>query len=269
MSSVGRHYLELLKMTLTREGYPEYWRALEPRPWIRSLINSAVQGVLARHHLELVRKTSHEFEPLFAHPTAETMIRPEGLDNIQACVESVVRDGIPGDLVEAGAWRGGATIFMRALLEVLGDKDRGVWVADSFRGMPRPNDVLYPEDRGDVHYLLESLCAPIDDVKRNFERYGFLDDRVHFLEGWFRDTLPGAPVEHVAVLRIDGDMYESTMDPLTNLYPKLSVGGYVIVDCFHRPPVRRATETYRAENDIRDEIERFNSRIVFWRRSGG
>jgi hypothetical protein len=207
---------------------------------------------------------------MVAHPAAETMIGRAGLDNIEACMKSVIEDGIPGDLVETGVWRGGSTIFMRALLDVLGDQSRTVWVADSFQGLPKPDEALYPEDRGDTLYLNEGLSISVEEVKQNFNRYGLLDDRVRFLKGWFRDTLPCAPIERLALLRLDGDMYESTMDSLTNLYPRLSVGGYVIIDDFHLTGARRATEDFRALNGIRDEIMAVvDSAIVFWRRSGG
>jgi O-methyltransferase len=83
------------------------------------------------------------------------------------------------------------------------------------------------------------LAVSLEQVKANFDRYGLLDDQVRFLKGWFRDTLPVAPIERLAVLRLDGDMYESPMDTLVNLYPKLSEGGYVIVDDYGAIPACR------------------------------
>ena len=67
---------------------------------------------------------------------------------------------------------------------------------------------------------------PLETVKANFEKYGLLDAQVVFLKGWFKDTLPAAPIGKLAVMRLDGDMYESTMDALKSLYPELSPGGY-------------------------------------------
>ena len=92
-------------------------------------------------------------------------------------------------------------------------------------------------------------------MRGNFERYGLLDDRVHFLEGWFKDTLPNAPIEQLAILRVDGDMYESTMDALRPLYPKLSVGGYLIIDDYGAiPACKAAVEDYRSEHGITEPI---------------
>jgi len=70
----------------------------------------------------------------------------------------------------------------------------------------------------------------------NFRKYDLLDRQVRFLKGWFSETLPGCPIERLAVLRLDGDMYESTMDALKHFYPKLSAGGYLIVDDYGAAP---------------------------------
>src|SRR4030042_659962 len=156
---------------------------------------------------------------------AETMIGLRRLDNIQFCIESVLSNNIQGDLIEAGVWRGGASIFMKAVLVANRSIDRRVFVADSFEGLPRPDEKKYPLDRGDIHHTEKYLSVSIDEVKNNFLKYGLLDDKVIFLKGWFKDTLVSAPIEKLSVLRIDADMYESTNDVLFNLYPKLSDGG--------------------------------------------
>src|SRR5207244_9250758 len=107
-------------------------------------------------------------------------------------------------------------------------------------------------------------------VKANFDRYGLLDHQVRFLKGWFRDTLPGAPIEKLAVLRLDGDMYESTMDALTNLYPKLAVGGYLIVDDDgYAPACRQAVQDYRQAHGIKEKILEIDWTGVYWHRTCG
>jgi O-methyltransferase len=142
---------------------------------------------------------------------AETMIGLRRLDNLEECIIDVLRQGVAGDLIETGVWRGGATIFMRAVLNAYGDRTRTVWAADSFEGLPKPDPDAYPADEGDRHWQKAELAVSLDEVKANFRRYGLLDEQVRFLVGWFRDTLPSAPIERLAVLRLDGDMYESTM----------------------------------------------------------
>ena len=80
------------------------------------------------------------------------MIGLRRMDNIQHCVQAVLSDDVPGDLIETGVWRGGACIFMKANLVAGGDTERTVWVADSFQGLPPPNAALYPADTGDDLY---------------------------------------------------------------------------------------------------------------------
>lgn len=193
---------------------------------------------------------------------AETMVGLKRLDNVQRCVETVLNEKIPGDLIETGVWRGGVTILMRGILEAHGIRDRRVWVADSFQGLPRPDIERSPKDS-----LLAALVVSEEAVRGNFARYGLLDDQVQFLPGWFRDTLPTAPIEHLAVLRLDGDLYESTLDALTYLYPKLSRGGFVIVDDYNLPFCQEAIHDFRSTQGITDPIQDIDGWGVFWRRT--
>ena len=169
-----------------------------------------------------------------------TMIGIKRLDNIQQLYENVSENNIPGDLVECGVWKGGACIFMRALLKAYDDNTRRVWVVDSFQGCPPPNAEKYPHDDGDPHSGLDKLKITQATVSDNFNKFGLLDDRVVFLEGWFKDTLPDTLLEQISILRMDGDLYESTMDCLTNLYHKVSSGGFVIVDDYGLGPCKQA-----------------------------
>lgn len=199
---------------------------------------------------------------------AHTMIGLRRLDNIQFCVEDVLARGVPGDLVETGVWRGGATIFMRAILKAHNVTDRRVWVADSFEGLPPPNPEKYPRDGGDQLHTAHQLRVSLEEVQANFCRYGLLDGQVRFLKGWFRETLPNAPIDRVAVMRLDGDMYESTMDALTYLYPKLSPGGYVIIDDHGAiPACRAAVEDFRKAHRVRETILTIDWTGVYWQRT--
>ncbi len=198
---------------------------------------------------------------------ADTMIGLKRLENIEQCVEDILENNIPGDLMEAGVWRGGAAIFMRALLKDKNIGNRIVWLADSFQGLPKPDPGRYPADKGDKLYKFEELIVPLEDVKYNFEKYNLLDEQVKFLEGWFKDTLPSARVQQLALLRIDGDMYESTMDVLKNMYPKLSKGGYVIVDDYGGiPACKKAVHDYREQNNVTAKIETIDWTGVYWKK---
>ncbi len=198
-----------------------------------------------------------------------TMTGLKRMENLRMCVEQVLQDCVPGDLVETGVWRGGATIFMRAILKAYGDMERRVWVADSFAGLPRPDAERYPADAGDTHYEFSAqLAVTLEQVKANFARFDLLDEQVRFLQGWFRDTLPTAPIEKIAVLRLDGDMYEATMDGLIHLYPKLSPGGYLIIDDYgYAGSCRQAVTDYRRLCGIHEEILEIDWTGVYWKRT--
>lgn len=222
--------------------------------------------------LNFIRPTESDIEsrmqghdwPELAH----TMIGIKRLDNIQRCLEAIIKDEIPGNLIETGVWRGGASIFMRAVLAAYQISDRTVWVADSFRGLPRPDKKHYPADSEDKLYSIEYLAVSLEEVKANFRSYGLLDRQVRFLPGWFRDSLPSLKNEKWAFVRLDGDMYESTMNGLDYLYPNLSPGGFIVVDdywCFES--CRNAVHDFRKAHNITDEIITIDWSGAYWRRS--
>jgi O-methyltransferase len=157
---------------------------------------------------------------------------------------------------------------MRGVLKAYRDTTRSVWVADSFQGLPRPDPEEYAADFRDPHHAATSLAVSLEEVRGNFSKYDLLDDKVRFLPGWFRDTLPSAPIDKLAILRLDGDMYESTMVALRYLYPKLSLGGFAIVDDYgnDRLPCKKAVDDFRALHGITEEIERIDWTGIFWRR---
>jgi O-methyltransferase len=153
------------------------------------------------------------------------------------------------------------------VLAAYANTDRQVWVADSFQGLPKPDPIRHPADRGVDYTMHPELSVGVEEVRHNFERYGLLDEQVRFLVGWFKDTLPGAPIDQIALLRLDADLYESTLDALTCLYPKLSVGGYCIVDDYGAlEACRRAVHDYRRDHGITEPIHAVDWTGVYWRR---
>ena len=199
--------------------------------------------------------------------TALTMIGAARMRNVRALAQQIIGDEIPGDMLEAGVWRGGACIYMRGILAAHGVTDRKVWVADSFAGLPEPDEKRFPADRNDVHHTYDELIVPLDRVKRSFENYGLLDEQVDFLPGWFKDTLPGAPIEKLSLLRLDGDMYGSTMETLEALYPRVSPGGFIIIDDYILKPCAKAVNDYRRRFKIRDSLVDVDGAAVYWRKS--
>lgn len=268
-------YLELIKKTLAFTLWPEPPVPIDTfnytRPLLKRLVASSISRILKFGGFQLAKLTAVTTDqreegriwPLYA----DTMIGLKRLDNLQFCVETVIREGIEGDLIETGVWRGGACILMRAVLAAYGIEDRKVYVADSFEGLPKPDSEKYPADKGDRHHIHKFLAVSQHEVEVNFSKYGLLDDQVVFLKGWFKDTLPNAPIEKLAILRLDGDMYGSIMDALTNLYPKLSNGGFCIIDDYpYLTGCKKAVDDFRAENGIVAEMKVVEWTGRYWRK---
>jgi hypothetical protein len=196
--------------------------------------------------------------------TAQTMIGTARMRNLRSLLERVILERVPGDFIETGVWRGGACIYAKGIFMAHGETKRRVFVADSFNGLPPPDVEKYPADAGDQHHTVGELAVSSGSVKDNFRRYGLLDDNVFFLEGWFKDTLPKAPIDKLAVLRLDGDMYESTMDTLTNLYHKVSPNGFVIIDDYILPACAAAVKDFRHKNNIAAPLQEVDGAAVWW-----
>jgi len=278
-SSPTELYLDLMKKALTASIYDESaWAILTyPRPPLASLkrpvsfarsffkyllgrivVNRSTIIVKQWDFDEAGRREGRDL-PFIGY----TMVGHLRLDNIQRCFEAVLKDDIPGDLMETGAWRGGATIFMRALLKAHAVTDRKVWVADSFEGLPASTGFNDDWDLSQNEYFKVSLAQ----VRANFAKFGLLDGQVAFLPGWFSDTLPAAPIARLAILRLDGDMYGSTMDALTHLYDKVSPGGYIIVDdYFSWASCRRAVTEFLAARSLEPAIVAIDRDGVYWRK---
>lgn len=217
-------------------------------------------------HYDLAADTQGTASVWNLPPWPMTMVGAARLANVERCVREVLGAGVPGDLIETGVWRGGTTIFMRGLLRAYGVADRHVYVADSFAGVPPPDADAYPEDDGMELHLWPGLSVSLEEVKANFDRFGLLDDQVTFVPGWFRDTLPPLRDRTWSVIRLDGDLYESTVQALENLYPGLSPKGWVIVDDYEITACRRAVDDYRQRHSISDPIVRVDWTGICWQK---
>ena len=259
-------YLDLMKKTLTASIYAESAWQIENK----GVVGNYLKQWFARKYLDhksLLLVNTRDYDrtqrmegrdwPMFGY----TMAGHHRLDNVQMCVEDVLKNQIPGDFIETGVWRGGTTIFMRALLKAYGVTDRKVWVADSFDGLPAPENKTDGPDLSQV----DALKVSLEDVKSNFSEFELLDDQVEFLEGWFCDTLPGAPIDKLSILRLDGDMYNSTMDALTSLFDKVSKGGYVIVDDYYSwDSCKAAVTDFLKERSLGPEIREIDWTGAYW-----
>jgi O-methyltransferase len=268
-------YLDILKKCLTRTLFPESLIPPSHSTLLRTsgparILSALANPLLSRLGIQLTGqyRPADRAKGLDWPVHAETMIGSARLNHLQSCVATAIEETVPGDLVETGVWRGGACILMRAVLKAYGDDSRKVWAVDSFEGLPKP-DGRYAQDEGDRHWQFSDVLAvSLDEVKAAFARYGMLDDQVVFLKGWFKDTLPTAPIGPIAVLRLDGDMYSSTMDVLNILYPRVSPAGFLIIDDYHAVAnCRRAVDDYRARHHIQTPILDIDGSGVFWRKT--
>ena len=265
-------YLDMMAKVLTRYGFEgrNVTVRFEPRSYegyLWNLVRIATRDrdirVVEAGEFDAERREIGKDWPA----DAETMIGMKRLLNVRECLESVIADGVPGDFIETGAWRGGTCIFARAVFKAYGITDRKVWVADSFEGLPAP-DGRFEADAGDQHHTKIELAVSVEKVQDNFRRYDLLDDQVEFLVGWFNETLAPAPIEQISVLRLDGDMYASTIDALEPLYDKVAVGCYVIVDDYGAVKgCAQAIHDFREARGITDELHRVDWAGVYWRKS--
>ena len=260
-------YLDLVKKSLTCTQYEGLdgasWKpAKRLHQWILKRI--VPKNIRLSQPTNLENRVEGKDWPLLA----QTMTGMKRLDQLQTCIEAILTEGGTGDLIEIGVWRGGSTILMRAVLKSYDVKNRIVWVADSFEGLPRPDAETYRADEGDAHYLESRLAVSLETVKSNFDRYGLLDEQVKFLKGWFKDTLPSAPIDKLALIRLDGDLYESTRDGLSNLYPRLQRGGFVIIDDYgYLNSCKQAVHDYRDKHNIKEPIMQIDWTGAYWKKA--
>lgn len=222
MHSIARLYLSTLRDTLTGETYQD---GCLPRKSLRFLAN-LFGATISRHTTPFERHQGRVWPA-----TAMTMIGTTRLNHLWSLLESLHHDQIAGDFVECGVWRGGASIFATAVLYCL-SCHRNVILCDSFGGLPKP---LHPIDKAEPMRFwkhADALSVSLEQVKDNFRRFHLLHDNVQFVPGWFKDTLVPSRFPPIALLRADGDMYESTKQILC-LYEKVSPGGYVVIDDYY------------------------------------
>lgn len=288
MTQLKSRYLELLKKSLINELHVELEAQLvyailcashDEVPALEQLSGARGDKALLSHLLELklngdtlLLKSLDEFGKSTPDPSlrnhaefAHTMIGRRRLDHLQRGIETIIDENVPGDLLEAGCWRGGAAVFMRGVLEACNDPGRQLWVADSFQGLPKSDAAADQGYEMDAE-VLPVLSVSLESVQDLFRRYGLLDERVRFLPGWFDETLPNAPIGELALLHIDADLYRSTREVLESCYHKVVPGGFVIVDDYGiLPPCKEAVDEFLSARRLEPEMGAVGNHAVAWR----
>jgi O-methyltransferase len=195
-----------------------------------------------------VQQGQWKIDPL-ARPV--TLLTKSQLDLVETAVLAVEKRGVPGDFIEAGIWRGGVVILMRALINAHKMTDRKVFAADSFAGIPKNARAL----NDPVDSWSDRWIASLEEVQRNVARFGLLDEKIAFVPGFFSDSLKGLAGETFAVMRLDSDSYDSVEESLVYLYPLLSKGGVIIIDDWHLVGCKAAVLNYRSRHGITEELK--------------
>jgi hypothetical protein len=276
--SLKDRYINLIKKSLQEDayhdpensGYLDNIRKLQETGCVNKTIAALREG-----YLDLVKKSV--LGTLYYNPNnpnnrniirslRKTCCSEDAVNALKYCMQEVEKNRISGDFLEAGVWAGGMTIFMKAFIEAYSNKTRNLWVLDSFKGWPVVNDD--PDAKQCNNQNIPWVMVSLETVKSNFSKYDLLDNRINFIEGFFSETLPSISVGQLAILRLDSDLYASTMESLNALYPKLAVGGYVIIDdygCFNS--CDRAVNEYREQHNINDKMVKQGSVGVYWQKT--
>lgn len=195
-----------------------------------------------------VGQASWKLDPL-SRPI--TLLSRAQLDLVEQSVLSVTQRGVPGDFIEAGTWRGGVIILMRALMNAHGISGRRIFAADSFAGIPKNTRAV-----GDpVDAWRDRWVASLEEVQQNIARFGLLDDNITFVPGFFADTLKGLADRKFALMRLDSDSYDSVEESLVYLYPLLSSGGIIIIDDWHLVGCQQAVLNYRGRHGVAEDLK--------------
>ncbi|MBQ9536167.1 MAG: hypothetical protein IJU79_00085 [Desulfovibrionaceae bacterium] len=284
-TDIKKQYLELLKNSLTNELYKEleinmlYWAIMnyngkqpdilalvDPQkyiPEIYNYVNERKTKGMGFYYYTDAKGRRIDLRNYCDY--AYSMIGKARMDNIEFCLDIIRNENIPGDLLETGVCRGGAVIFMKGYLYAYNINNKHIFAADSYQGLPEPS--RKEDENLDLSVdKYPCLAISLEKVKETFKRYNLLDDQIIFLKGWFKDTLPNAPIKNLCLLRLDGDLYESTYDSLEYCYHKVVEGGFVIIDDYETLSVcKKAVNDFRNRNNITEKIEKIDESSIFWR----
>jgi hypothetical protein len=270
----GILYLSLLQSSLLNEIYLDNelrllylkWCLDEGRSFDHSVYHDIKRALPVEYAKLLENRRVGQFydrkikNGVFSH----SMMGKIRMNNLYQCLTTIQQKGIPGDLIECGVWRGGGTILMAGFARVYGWVDRKIFVADSFEGLPKPS--LKQDQNLDLSKdVYPELAISLEAVQDNFRAYDLLSEQIIFLKGWFKDTLSDVRIKQLALLRLDGDLYESTMDGLTHLYDKVVSGGFIIVDDFGIKNCEQAVKDFFSRrNEPMPEVHKVDWTGVYW-----
>ena len=208
------------------------------------------------------RFSPFEFSVLHRQIRSHSMCSNARQRALYRAVHHVVGSGIQGDVVECGCARGGSAALMALTLKQLGEQ-RTMWLFDTFEGLPAGTEG--DPDYETAHLFTGSCFGAIDEVQHLFDRLGVAQD-VHLVKGLFQDTVPRTPIQHIALLHIDGDWYESVKVCLESLYDKVVPGGIIQFDDYgYWKGARKAVDEFMLQRGIKAPLRRldYSGRTLF------
>jgi O-methyltransferase len=185
---------------------------------------------------------------------------------MHVAIRDIVQSNVPGDIVEAGVWRGGMAIWMNYLLHQYHSEKTNIWLFDSFDEFPEPT---YEADKY-VHPVTKILYeTPVssDDVTRNFEKFNLLTPNLLVVKGKYENSVPNVDISKISILHLDCDYYDPTLLMLDKYYTKISQGGYIIINNYFYDYIhtRIAVDEYRTKNNITTPIQKIGERYGYWK----
>jgi O-methyltransferase len=249
--------------------------------YLQALFNFLMGDYLGIFERSVQTTLQHQENKLAVSPV-NSEFRQQGLDwplfgmtmtgrirmaTMKTIVEEVISNQIPGDVIETGVWRGGLSIFMRGILIASNESHRKSYVCDSFAGLPSS------QLKDDSHLQWDQtpyLEISDEHVMKNFISAGIIDPEIIFVKGFFSHSMKPLSqlITQLSILRLDGDMYESTVDVLYHLYDKLSIGGYVYIDDYSPHfPARAACEHFFQVHDFLPKIIEPDSLSGYWKKT--
>jgi predicted O-methyltransferase YrrM len=236
------------------------------------MLQKLLKKVLANSGYQIVRAEAsiygqpvpHELEPeflaLYEKCRPFTMTTLERLYAAYKAACYVAQHQIPGAVVECGVWKGGSSMMMALALLQKGDKNRDVYLFDTYEGMPEPGKKDQDLRGASAHGTwkqnqteeVNTWCySPLEEVQQNLFSTGYPKDKIHFVKGKVEDTIPATIPADISLLRLDTDWYDSTYHELVHLYPLLSEKGVLIIDDYgHWQGAREATDQYFSEKNV-------------------
>jgi len=231
------------------------------------LIRKTARTVLSDGVRQRLRGTGQPPQPdLMASAGASSLVTPLNLHLLQELVQRLGRLGIEGDIVECGVYRGGSAAVLGSAMIGLGDeRPRKLWLFDSFAGMPPAGE----QDGAFSHTLEGTYVGSEQETRRLLALAGVPPGRFQIVTGFYAETFPTIEAPPTALLHVDCDFYEPVKLTLEKFYPRLSPGGFVVLNDYGiYKGARTATDEFFQAHGLDIEPVAIDPTAAFFQKPG-